>query len=125
MANSHKRDTNARPFRSRKPRAVTVAAPLAVMATVSAVSLGVLASDPVVNTVVASTATNDILVERADTPVTRSTSRIAALDTVIKIPNAMSKKAIRHGDQERRQARLDDRRAQHLGRARDQGRAAR
>ena len=83
------------PLRSRKPRAVTVAAPLALIATVSAVSLGVLASDPVVDNVVASTATNDILVDRAETPVTRSTSRIAALDAEVKIPNAMSKKAIR------------------------------
>ena len=87
--NSHKRDTNAR----RKPRAVTVAAPLALMATVSAVGLGVLASDPVVDTVVASTATNDILVDRDDAPVTRSTSRTRlhpALDAAVKIPNAMS-----------------------------------
>ena len=87
----HKRDTNAR----RKPRAVTVAAPLALLATVSTVSLGVLASDPVVNTVVASSATNDILVDRVDAPVTRSTSRVAVLDTEIKTPNALSKSAIR------------------------------
>jgi hypothetical protein len=38
----HKRETTAR----RKPRAVLVAGPLAVMATVSAVTLGVLAADP-------------------------------------------------------------------------------
>lgn len=87
----HKRDTNAR----RKPRAVTVAAPLALLATVSTVSLGVLASDPVVNTVVASSATNDILVDRVDAPVTRSTSRVAVLDTEVKTPNALSKPAIR------------------------------
>jgi hypothetical protein len=87
----HKRDTNAR----RKPRAVTVVAPLALMATVSAVGLGVLASDPVVDTVVARTTTNDITVDRAETPVTRSTSRLAALDTQVKAPNAMSKAAIR------------------------------
>ena len=36
-----------------EPRAVTVAAPLALLATVSAVGLGVLASDPVVDDVVA------------------------------------------------------------------------
>lgn len=87
----HKRDTNAR----RTPRAVTVAAPLALLATVSTVSLGVLASDPVVNTVVASSATNDILVDRVDAPVTRSTSRVAVLDTEVKTPNALSKPAIR------------------------------
>jgi hypothetical protein len=65
------------------------------MATVSAVGLGVLASDPVVDTVVARTTTSDIVVDRAGTPVTRSTSRLAALDTEVKAPNAMSKAAIR------------------------------
>lgn len=95
--NSHKRDTNAR----RKPKAVTIAAPLALMATVSAVSLGVLASDPVVDTVVASPATTDLLVSssRDEAAVTRSTSRTAgptaALDAVTKLPNAMSKAAIK------------------------------
>lgn len=87
----HKRDTNAR----RKPRAVTVVAPLALMATVSAVSLGVLVGDPVVDTVVAGTVENDIVGDRGSSPVTRSTSRTAALDTSTKIPNAMSKAAIR------------------------------
>ncbi|KQW52439.1 hypothetical protein ASC77_23920 [Nocardioides sp. Root1257] len=38
----HKRDTDAR----RKPRAATVAAPIALLATASAVTLGVLASNP-------------------------------------------------------------------------------
>jgi hypothetical protein len=92
VANSHKRDANAR---RPKPKAVTIAAPLALMATVSAVSLGVLASDPVVDTVVANTVQNDIVTDRGSSPVTRSTSRLAALDTSIKIPNAMSKAAIR------------------------------
>jgi hypothetical protein len=91
----HKRDTNAR----RKPRAITVAAPLALMATVSAVGLGVLAGDPVVDTVVARSTTSDILVDRGDAPVTRSTSRTsgatAALDTAVKVPNALSKVAVR------------------------------
>ena len=40
----HKRDTDAR----RKPRAATVAAPLALLATASAVTLGVLASNPAI-----------------------------------------------------------------------------
>jgi hypothetical protein len=90
----HKRDTNAR----RKPRAITVAAPLALMATVSTVGLGVLASDPVVSAVVASAASNEIVVDRDETPVTRSTSRIAALDAtpkVAKVPSALSKAATR------------------------------
>jgi hypothetical protein len=87
----HKRDTNAR----RKPKAVTVAAPLALLATVTTVGLGVLASEPVVTSVAAGTAANDILVERDDTPVTRSTSRVSAFDAAAKIPNAMSKAAIK------------------------------
>lgn len=92
----HKRDTNARS----KPRAALIAAPLALTATLGVVGLGVLASDPVVDTVVARTATTDILVDRADPPVTRSTSRTSgatsALDAgVKKTPNAMSKIAIR------------------------------
>ena len=45
----HKRDTDAR----RKPRAATVAAPLAVLATASAVTLGVLGSNPVTGTLLA------------------------------------------------------------------------
>ena len=94
MANSHKRDANARQLNRRKPRAAMVAAPLALMATVGAVSLGVLASDPVVDTVVARTTTSGTPVERDVAPVTRSTSRTSALDSAVKIPNAMSKKAI-------------------------------
>lgn len=85
----HKRDTNAR----RKPRAVTVAAPLALMATVSTVGLGVLVSDPVVDTVIAGSASNALVTDRANSPVTRSSSRTAALDPV-KTPSAMSKTAI-------------------------------
>jgi hypothetical protein len=101
VAISHKRETNARP----KPKAVTVAAPLALMATLSAVSLGVLASDPVVDTVVADTATNDLLAAAGDgagdsvrdETVTRSTSRgslsTSALDASLKAPNLLSKAA--------------------------------
>ena len=66
----HKRDTNAR----RKPRAITVVAPLALMATVSTVGLGVLASDPVVSSVVANTATHNLFVDRDDTAVTNARS---------------------------------------------------
>lgn len=100
MATSHKRDTNARPVSKHKPKAVTVVAPLALMATVSAVGLGVLASDPVADTVIASSSTNDLLTssDRDDDLVTRSASRTSpatdALDDVVKLPNAMSKAAI-------------------------------
>jgi len=86
----HKRDTNAR----RKPRAVTVAAPLALMATVATVGLGVLASDPAVDTVIAGTANSAVADGRDTAPVTRSSSRTAALDAT-KSPSAMSKTAVR------------------------------
>jgi len=86
----HKRDTNAR----RKPRAVTVVAPLALMATVTTVGLGVLASDPAVDTVIAGTASNAVVDGRDSAPVTRSSSRTAALDPA-KAPSAMSKTAVR------------------------------
>jgi hypothetical protein len=94
VANSHKRDTNARP----KPKAVKVAAPLALVATLSAVSLGVLAGDPVVGTVTATQASTDVIVDRDDAPVSRSTSRssasTSALDASLKSlksPNLLSK----------------------------------
>lgn len=95
MANSHKRDTNAR----KKPKAVVVAAPLALLATLSTVSLGVLASDPVVDNVVANSAADDLLVVASgsdrDATVSRSTSRTSAatsaLDASLKAPNLLSK----------------------------------
>jgi hypothetical protein len=52
----HKRETNAR----RMPRAAVVAAPLAVLATLSAVSLGVLASDPAARELLAADASADL-----------------------------------------------------------------
>lgn len=86
----HKRDTNAR----RKPRAVTVAAPLALMATVTTVGLGVLASDPAVDTVIAGSTSSALVTDRDSAPVTRSSSRTAALDPV-KPTGPMSTKAVR------------------------------
>jgi hypothetical protein len=92
VAISHKRDANAR---RTKPKAVKIAAPLALMATVSAVGLGVLVSDPVLSTVAASPTTHDITVSRDEAPVTRSTSRTSAstsaLDESLKAPNLLSK----------------------------------
>jgi hypothetical protein len=86
----HKRDANAR----RKPRAVTVAAPLALLATVSTVGLGVLVSDPVADKVIAGAANNTTVGDRDTAPVTRATSRTAALDPG-KVPSAMSRTAIK------------------------------
>ncbi|WP_372736063.1 hypothetical protein [Nocardioides sp.] len=96
---SHKRDTNAR-F---KPRAITIAAPLALTATLSAVSLGVLLSDPVATTatsdVSASTALSQSLAQALpqqasrDESVTRSFTRAGSVES--KATNALSKSAIR------------------------------
>ena len=71
--NSHKRDTNARRF----PKAHIVAGPLAFLATVSTVGLGVLASSPDVrDNLVASNTSSilDVAAERDDV-VSRSDSR--------------------------------------------------
>lgn len=69
----HKRETTAR----RKPRAALVAGPLAVMATVSAVTLGVVAADPAARDLVAKDAASDLSagVLARDT-VSRSQSRV-------------------------------------------------
>jgi hypothetical protein len=74
VANSHKRDTDAR----RKPRAALVAGPLALLATASAVTIGVLSQDPVSSDIIATQgATTDIT--RAVDTVSRSDSRLAAV----------------------------------------------
>lgn len=76
MANqSHKRDTNARLF-SRAPRATVIAGPLAVLATASAVSLGVLTTDTGAS---APASLADALPEAASGPVAGD-STPAALD---------------------------------------------
>ena len=73
----HKRDANAR----RTPRAVQIAAPIAVMATVSAVSLGVLSATPQAGDLLASSASGSVsgatdALQRRDLTVSRSTSRV-------------------------------------------------
>lgn len=71
----HKRDTNAR----RKPRAAVIAGPLALVATASAVTIGMLASSPQAGTLVAQDTSADLagVVQHRDT-VSRSGSRISA-----------------------------------------------
>ncbi|MCW2794093.1 MAG: hypothetical protein JWO76_3191 [Nocardioides sp.] len=74
MASSHKREPNAR----RRPKAALVAGPVALLATASVVSLGVLASSPAARDLVATReASSDIALTR-DTVVSRSDSRVAA-----------------------------------------------
>jgi hypothetical protein len=74
VANSHKRDTDAR----RKPKAALIAGPLAFLATASAVTLGVLTSDPETSDIIASRDASTNLVQDRDPVVSRSDSRRAA-----------------------------------------------
>src|SRR5690349_18788122 len=75
VANSHKRDTDAR----RKPKAALVAGPLALLATGTAVTLGVLTQDPTsTDTLVSQGATTDISQVR-EPVVSRSDSRLASV----------------------------------------------
>ena len=76
MALSHKRDADARRKPLRKPlRVALVAGPLAVLATGSAVTLGVLGSDPQTHDVLAQQATTTGVSRAVDT-VSRSDSRL-------------------------------------------------
>ena len=70
----HKRDTNAR----RKPRAALVAGPLALLATASAVTLGVLASSPEPTLLAQDTAADVSGATIARETVSRSGSRVEA-----------------------------------------------
>ena len=82
MANSHKRDTNAR---FKKPKAVLIAGPLAVLATAAAVTGGVVASDPASLSTSVSAVDTGALVDRSaaerEGTVSRSTSRLSSRPT--------------------------------------------
>ncbi len=95
----HKRDTNAR----RTPRAVLVAGPLAVLATASAVTLGVLASNPAAPVLFAQSDAADISqpIARqpiARQPVSRSDSRLSAKAERTDIERVATATAIRKAD---------------------------
>ena len=89
----HKRDTEAR----RKPKALAVIGPLAVLATASAVSIGVLAVEPASSELApsaAAPASPSVSAERGDVPLTRAGSR-SSVAAPRKVPAAfMSKAAI-------------------------------
>lgn len=73
----HKRETNAR----RTPRAAVVAGPLAVLATASVVTLGVLASDPGARDLVAQESSSDVGAAAERPPVlSRAGSRIEPVE---------------------------------------------
>ena len=90
----HKRDTEAR----RKIKAQAIIGPLAVLATASAVTIGVVAADPAASDL-APLATSSVLAasdERSDEPITRSENRVkATASRDLPPPAFMSKAAIK------------------------------
>ena len=98
----HKRETTAR----RKPRAALVAAPLALMATASAVSLGVFSADPGPRDLVASDAAAGSISTSTTTvpprqPVSRSNSRLDALKLKVAAERTATLRAVRQADEKR------------------------
>jgi hypothetical protein len=97
----HKRETNAR----RTNRAAVVIGPLAVLATASAVTLGVLAGDPAASDVAAKRASDELIGAHTAEPVTRSESRKQPSDVPTVEPSLMSeavvRKAIKQADTHR------------------------
>jgi hypothetical protein len=91
----HKRDTEAR---SPKFRARTLIGPLAVLATASAVSIGVLSADPAASdrtTTLSAPPTVTASAERSEEPVTRSENRVkATASRDVAPPSFMSKSSI-------------------------------
>jgi hypothetical protein len=90
----HKRDTEAR---LPKLRARTLIGPLAVLATASAVSIGVLAADPAASdlTTLSAPAPVTASAERSEEPVTRSENRVkATASRDLPPPSFMSRTAV-------------------------------
>ena len=75
----HKRETEAR----RKPKALAVIGPLAVLATASAVSIGVVAAEPAASdlTPLSAATSVNIPVERSQEPITRGDNRAKVLES--------------------------------------------
>jgi hypothetical protein len=89
----HKRETEAR----RKPKALAVIGPLAVLATASAVTLGVVLADPATsNLAPLGAAPTSISSPRNEPPITRNLDRVQlAAPAPVVDPNFMSKAAIK------------------------------
>jgi hypothetical protein len=90
----HKRETEAR----RKPKALAVIGPLAVLATASAVSIGVVAAEPASSDLTrlsaATSATSvNIPVQRSEEPITRGDNRAKVLESRDDPPRAFLSKA--------------------------------
>ncbi len=87
----HKRDTEAR----RKFKAKAVIGPLAVLATASVVTIGVLGTDPAASDLgPLATSTSLAAADRSEEPISRSTSRFQATAVQDLPPRFMSKDAI-------------------------------
>ena len=99
----HKRETNAR-----RPKAIQVAGPIAIMATVSAVSLGVLTATPRADellsasssgaTTVSSTVTRDDIVSRSESRLLSRQEDKSAARREAKQEKKATLKAIRHAE---------------------------
>lgn len=90
----HKRETNAR----RPNRAAVIVGPLAVLATASAVTLGIVTGDPAVSEApVARQASDELIGAHTSTPVTRSGTRKQPADASAAAaePSLMSQTAVR------------------------------
>jgi hypothetical protein len=87
----HKRDAEAR----RKPQALAVIGPLAVLATACAVSIGVLAADPASSDLTPLTSAPSVSAsaERSDEPITRNENRVKATASRDLPPPAFMSKA--------------------------------
>jgi hypothetical protein len=88
----HKRDTEAR----RKPKAQAIIGPLAVLATASVVTIGVLGTDPAASDLAPLAISSSLTAsdERSDVPITRSENRVKATASQDLPPAFMSKSAI-------------------------------
>ena len=128
MANSHKRDADAR----RKSRAALVAGPLALLATGTAVTVGVLVQDPAsTDTLVSQGATTDISRVVREPVVSRSDSRLASVRgerVILQMQDAYDARKTRQAIENAHVHRVDHRSAQpvdHAGPGREAGRPAR
>lgn len=89
----HKRDTEAR----RKPKALAIIGPLAVLATASVVTIGVLGADPAASDLVPLSISSSFTAstERSEEPVTRSENRVkVTASRDLPPPAYMSKAAV-------------------------------
>lgn len=103
----HKRDTNAR----RTPRAVRIAGPVAVIATVSAVSLGVLSSAPQDSDVVAAATSSASAALSASGAASEATDSLVRRQATVSRSEVRSDRSRSRKAREKRRDRIAERRA--------------